>query len=94
MGLKKGQTNNLKGRPVGALGKIAPELRKNIAEFLENNFDEVVKEWKQLEGKEKIQAYRDLLSYVLPKMQSFEIQNEFEALSDSDLQRIIDELKK
>lgn len=93
MGLKPGMTNNKNGRPVGALNKIAPELRYKISEFLEENFDEIVKEWKRLDGKEKVSAYKDLLSFVLPKMQSMELKSEYEALSDEDLERIINELK-
>jgi hypothetical protein len=93
MGLPKGKTNNPAGRPIGALNKITKDLRKNITEFLENNFDEVINEWHSLEGKEKLQFYRDLIQYAIPKMQSMEWQSEFEKLSDEDLDRIINELK-
>ena len=50
MGLRKGQTNNPNGRPAGALNKVTKDLRINITEFLENHFDEVIKEWYKLKG--------------------------------------------
>lgn len=93
MGLQKGKTNNPNGRPPGALNKITKDLRKNITEFLETNFDEVVNEWRNLEGKDKLQFYKDLIQYAIPKMQTMEFQSEFERLSDEDLDRIINELK-
>jgi len=93
MGLKPGMTNNRNGRPLGALSKIAPELRNKISDFLENNFDEVVNEWKRLDGKEKVSAYKDLLSFVLPKMQSMELRSEFESLPDKQIDEIINRLK-
>lgn len=93
MGLQKGKTNNPNGRPPGALNKITKDLRKNITEFLETNFDDVVNEWRNLEGKDKLQFYKDLIQYAIPKMQTMEFQSEFERLSDEDLDRIINELK-
>jgi len=73
MGLRKGQTNNPNGRPAGALNKVTKDLRINITEFLENHFDEVIKEWYKLKGKEKLTFYRDLLQYAVPKLQSVEM---------------------
>jgi hypothetical protein len=73
MGLRKGQTNNPNGRPAGALNKVTKDLRINITEFLENHFDEVIKEWYKLKGKEKLMFYRDLLQYAVPKLQSVEM---------------------
>jgi predicted SpoU family rRNA methylase len=74
MGLPKGITNNREGRPLGALNKITKNLRGDITSFLENNFEEVIKEWQKLEGKEKLTFYRDLLQYAVPKLQSMEMQ--------------------
>ncbi len=93
MGLQKGKTNNPAGRPTGSLNKLSKDLRKNITDFLEENFDVVKSEWQKLEGKDKLQFYKDLIQYAIPKMQTMEFQSEFERLSDEDLDRIINELK-
>lgn len=73
MGLPKGKTNNRNGRPTGSLNKISGDLRERITEFLENNFDEVIAEWKRLKGKEKLMFYKDLIHYSLPVLQKTEI---------------------
>ena len=70
MGLKKGMTNNLSGRPAGSLNKVSKDLRLDIIEFLEYNFNEVKKDWQTLDSKEKLMFYRDLLKYALPALQS------------------------
>jgi uncharacterized protein (DUF927 family) len=93
MGLQKGQTNNPAGRPAGSLNKLSKDLRKNITDFLEENFEVVQLEWQKLEGKDKLQFYKDLIQYAIPKMQTMEFQSDFERLSDEDLDRIINELK-
>jgi predicted ATP-grasp superfamily ATP-dependent carboligase len=93
MGLQKGKTNNPAGRPSGSLNKLSKDLRKNITDFLEENFEVVKLEWQKLEGKDKLQFYKDLIQYAIPKMQTMEFQSEFERLSDEDLDRIINELK-
>lgn len=95
MGLPKGRTNNPAGKPPGALNRITKDLRESITEFLENNFDEVIQDWHNLKDKrDKIQLYRDLLQYAVPRMRTVEMKSEFEKLSDEDLKRVIDELKK
>lgn len=93
MGLPKGKTNNPAGRPTGSLNKLTKGLRKNITDFLQDNFEDVITEWQKLEGKEKLQFYKDLIQYAIPKMQTMEFQSEFERLSDEDLDKIINELK-
>lgn len=93
MGLKKGQTNNRKGRTPGSLNKITKELRQSITEFLENNFDEVVSVWVKLEGKDKLNFYRDLLKFAVPTLQATELTTDFDKMTDDQLDRIINELK-
>ena len=73
MGLQKGMTNNLKGRGKGAINKLNKDLRISISEFLNDNFDEVITEWKKLSGKDKVTFYRDLLQYEVPKKQAVSV---------------------
>lgn len=94
MGLKKGMTNNPNGRKVGALNRINKDLRISITEFLESNFDEVVSEWNNLDGKEKLSFYKDLLKYSVPTLQSTELKTGFDQMTDEQLDTIINELKK
>jgi len=92
MGLKKGQTNNPNGKPPGALNKMSRKLRQDVTTFLEENFDLVVKEWKKLKGKDKVNFYRELLQYSIPKMQSVGLHSEFDNLSDDDLRKLADNI--
>ncbi len=92
MGLKKGQTNNSNGRPTGSINKLCKPLRQSITEFLENNFAEVVSEWSKLEGKDKLNFYRDLLKFAVPTLQATEFKTDFEKMTDEQLDKIINEL--
>jgi hypothetical protein len=92
MPLKKGQTNNPNGRPPGALNKISKGLKENITEFLEINFDEVIRTWNQLESKEKLSFWKDLLQYSIPKQREQTL--DFDSLSEDQLDAIIESLQK
>ena len=86
MGLRKGQTNNRAGKPKGAINRLNKDLRLSISEFLSNNFDQVVNDWKKLSGKDKVNFYRDLLQYEVPKKQAVAVALEFEKLTDDQLE--------
>ena len=92
MGLKKGQTNNSNGRPTGSINKLCKPLRQSITEFLENNFAEVVSEWSKLEGKDKLNFYRDLLKFAVPTLQATEFKADFDKMTEEQLDRVINEL--
>jgi hypothetical protein len=65
----KGRTNNPNGRPKGIQNKLTGRVKESIACFVEMNFEEVTQIWRILEPKDKLAFYKDLLSYVVPKMQ-------------------------
>jgi len=92
MGLKKGQTNNSNGRPTGSINKLCKPLRQSITEFLENNFDEVIKIWDNLDYKDKLNFYRDLLKFAVPTLQATEFKADFDKMTDEQLDRVINEL--
>jgi hypothetical protein len=94
MPYKKGESGNPQGRPKGAPNKATKDLRKAISDFLEGRFDEVVKTWEGLSGREKVAFYRDLLQYAVPKLQSTELKTDFDKMTDEQLDRIIEELKR
>ena len=94
MGLRKGMTNNKKGKPKGVVNKLNKDLRLSISEFLNNNFDEVIKEWKKLSGKDKVNFYRDLLQYEIPKKQAVAVALDFDRLTDEQLEFLCNQLIK
>jgi hypothetical protein len=93
MGLRKGMTNNPKGKPAGALNKMSKDMRMQITDFLEENFPKVVKEFNSLKGRDKLKFYTDLLQYAIPKLQSIELQT-LESLSENQIDDILAHLKR
>lgn len=79
MGLKKGMTNNPAGRTPGALNKISKDLRTNISDFLNDNFDDFVAAYNKLEGKDKVSVYIDLIPFVVARMQASSVTIDIEA---------------
>lgn len=93
MGLPKGRTNNRAGKPKGTLNKLPRDLRQSITDFLNENFEEVLIEWGKLGGRDKVNFYKDLLQYAIPKLQNVEIDTDFDRLNDEQLDRIIEGLR-
>ncbi len=94
MGLHKGMTNNPAGKPPGAKNKINAELRVMINDFLNNEFDTIKEDFKKLDPKDKLKFYTDLLNYGLPKLQATSLELDFEKMTESDLDLIIEGLIK
>ena len=93
MPFKKGQSGNLKGRTKGTQNKVSKHLRENITSFLENNFERLENDFDLLPPKERMKFYCDLLQYGLPKLQTVQLETDFEHLTDLELDKIINELK-
>lgn len=85
---------NRAGRPLGAKNKVSEKLRENITDFLESNFKQVEKDFKNLSPSVRFKYYIELLSFAVPKLSSMQVQGEFEKLTDEDLDKIINNLKK
>ena len=66
--MAKGQKTG--GRKPKSLNKIPRDLRLSITDFLNEKFEEVVNEFDKLEGKDKLNFYKDLLGYAVPKLNS------------------------
>jgi hypothetical protein len=94
MAFQKGISGNPQGRPKGTANKVSMQLREMITDFLENNFEQIQKDFKKLQPREKAKVYCDLLQYGLPKLQAIQIETEFDKLTDADLDYIIKELQK
>ena len=92
MGLRKGMTNNPAGKPPGAVNKLSRDTRQTITEFLQTSWPEVEKEFYKLSGRDKVNFYKDLLPFVLPRMQAVTMDLELDALSEKELDYIIEKL--
>jgi hypothetical protein len=82
------------GRPKGSPNRITAELRDWISSFIYDNKEKIQQDFDSLEAKERIMIFEKLLKYALPALQSTTLTTDFERMTDSELDRIIDELKK
>jgi len=96
MAFKKGQSGNSDGRPPGAKDKKNTELRERVISILDKNFTDeaIATDLKSLKSIERLNILLKLLEFALPKLRTMELLTDFDRLSDEDLDRIIDELKK
>jgi hypothetical protein len=94
MGLKKGTTNNPNGRPKGKPNKATTDLRVWVQKFIDDNRDQIQRDWQQLEPKDRIVLFERLLKYALPTLQATSLDVDFEKLTDEQLDYIIENLKK
>jgi len=90
MGLKKGQTNNLAGRPPGKPNKITGEFRDFVKLLLESNQAQILKDLKKVKPYERLAIYERFLKYVLPELKSTELN--FEKLSNEQLDLLISKI--
>jgi len=80
MPFKKGEVTNPKGRPTGSKNKSTTVLKNWIADFVEANRERIESDFELLEPKERIQMFEKLLSYVIPRQQTFNIEQEYKQL--------------
>lgn len=69
----KGLSGNPNGRKKGVPNKITQDLRGSLQSFLETNEATFQATFDQLEPKDKIRYYIDLLPFVVPKLQSTQL---------------------
>jgi hypothetical protein len=81
------------GKPKGAKSKLPSQLREAITQFLEGNFQNVVKDYKKLKPAEKLKFYSELLQYSIPKLKTIST-NEIENLSEEDLKKILEMIRE
>jgi hypothetical protein len=82
------------GRKKGSVNKINNDLREKISEFLEGEFDNVIKAFKDknLVARDKIKLYCELLQYSLPKYQATSLDIPFDKMTEEQLDQIIERL--
>lgn len=94
MGLRKGQTNNPKGRPKGTPNRATTEMRKWLKCFLDENQKQIEDDFKALEPHQRLQMFERLLQYTLPKMQSVSASIDLSTLTEEQIDTIISEITK
>ena len=92
MGLKKGQTNNVSGRPKGRPNRLSAEMKEWVNKVLTKNRRQIEKDLKSLEPRDRVLVFEKLLAYVIPKQQATTAQIDFNMMSDEQLEIIINEL--
>lgn len=70
MAFKTGNSGNPEGRPKGAQNKVTTDLRQWINNFLDSNLEQIQKDWKSLDAKDRIILFEKLLKYSVPTLQS------------------------
>ena len=65
---------NRNGRPQGAKGRVNDEIRNRINTFLNENFETIQSDIKDLEPRERVRFYIELLQYGISKVKQVEIE--------------------
>jgi len=92
MGLKKGQCNNLKGRPKGKANKVTTNTKDWIQNIINSSRAQLEADMLKLEPRERWAIAEKLLAYVIPKQASTIATIEFGKLDDSQIDLIINDL--
>ena len=92
MAFEKGQSGNPGGRPLGAANKATAKLRQTISDFLDEQFVKVKDDFTKLKPRDRVRLYIELLQYSVPKLQSVQLETDFDRMPDDQLQEIIDVL--
>lgn len=82
------------GRPQGATNKAGGEIKQRINDLFDASFtlESIQSDLAELAPKERLKFMADLMPYVVPKLQNttYTGQMDFEALSDDQLDRMIE----
>jgi hypothetical protein len=66
-------TPNREGRPKGTPNKNTKEIREAFKNLIEDNIDQMTKDLKQLEPKDRLKFIIDLSTFVIPKLKQADI---------------------
>lgn len=89
---KKGHTGNPHGRPKGSPNKVTASMRSWLAELIDENRTQIVKDLAALEPKDRLTILERFMQYTLPKIQSIEqdvTMVDFNSLSEAQINTIV-----
>ena len=73
MPFNKGQSGNPNGRPTGTPNKVTQEIREKLNDFIDTNFDKFIADLQEIEPKERIKFYIQILEFGLPKLKTVDM---------------------
>ena len=82
------------GRPKGVRNRDTEDLRRFLEDTLNDNREQIIKDLKKLDPKDRLQIIEKLLSYVLPRLQAIDQKVDFTQLSDEQIDLFIEKLKE
>lgn len=88
MGQKKGQTGNPNGRPKGTPNRTTKEIKQLIVNIISEQFETINKDFEQLEPLQRLQMIDRLLSYIVPKAQTIEVETKDTTPLEKDLENL------
>jgi hypothetical protein len=81
------RVNNPVGKPKESTAKMNSSISNKIGNFIDDNFEAFIEDVHQLEPKDRVKAFMELLQYSTPKFQAQAIR--IENLSDELLDYLI-----
>ncbi|MDD3322913.1 MAG: hypothetical protein PHS59_15860 [Paludibacter sp.] len=73
--MKKGQTNNINGRPKGTPNKVTTELREWISNLIDSNKEQIEKDLMSIEPDKRLAMLEKFMQYVIPKQKEEPIED-------------------
>jgi hypothetical protein len=72
MPFEKGHTYG-EGRPKGSSNKNTSKVRNAYTKLLEDNLEQLKKDFKELEPKDRIKLFLDMSKYIIPQLKATEL---------------------
>ena len=80
-----------KGRPKGSSNKATSKVRESFTSLLEDNLEQLKKDFKELEPKDRIKLFLDLSKYVIPQLKQTDVKLEGSLdINDFDISKLYD----
>lgn len=90
--MRKGKTNNPNGRPKGIPNKTTSEIKEFLTKIVSDNKEQIERDLRELEPKERLQILEKFIQYVVPKMQNVQSVVDIKSISDEQIDEIINNL--